>query len=73
MGHNRKLFICFFPECPVGPVHKISPHEQNKTTTAHFGQERLLAASCVPLRVQGAATPDPAEDDAPQSRERHAE
>lgn len=70
---NMNCVYCFFTECSVGPVHKICPYEQDEATTAHFGQKWLLAASCVALWVQGAAPPYAAEDDAPQSRERHSE
>lgn len=67
------VFLLFISECPVGPVHKISPHEQDKTTAAHSGQKWLPAASRVSLRVQGSAPPHTAEDDASQSRERHSQ
>lgn len=67
------VFLLFISECPVGPVHKISPHEQDKTTAAHSGQKWLPAASRVSLGVQGAAPPHTAEDDASQSRERHSQ
>lgn len=78
MAHSS-VFLCLdgvclpFSECPAGPLCKISPHEQDETTTAHSGQKRLLTASRVSLRVQGDAAPHPAEDDAPQPRERNAE
>ena len=62
-----------FPECPVGSVHQVSPYEQDKTSTAHFGQKRLPVASCLPIRIQGAAAAYSPEDNAPQSRECHAE
>lgn len=66
------IVLCFL-EFPVGSVSEVGPYEQSKATAACFGQKWLPVASCVPLRIQGVAASKPAEDDAPQSRELHAE
>lgn len=71
-GHLRPS-CSVSPEFSVGPVPEVGPHEQNKAAAARPGEKRLPATPRVPLGVQGAAAPHPAEDHAPQSRERHAE
>lgn len=60
-------------ECPAGPVHQVSAHEQEQAAAAPAGQERLAAAPRQPLGLQGAAAAQHAEDHAAQPRERHAE
>lgn len=60
-------------ELPVGSVPEVGAYEQSEAAAARFGQKWLPVMSRVPLRIQGVAASNAAEDDAPQSRELHAE
>lgn len=69
---SLNILLCFL-EFPAGSVREVGPYEQSEASAACFGQKWLPLASRVPLRIQGVAASDAAEDDAAQSRELHAE